>query len=175
MRWFSGFGFKGEAELFTRWIRPGRFTVAGFSYGAILAIEYGLATPSRIDRLELLSPAFFQTRDATFRRLQLLGFERDPERYRAKFEQNCARPASLDLSPWRGVMEREALRTLLEYRWEREKLAQLLDRGIKVSIYLGSEDQIIDVAGAYDFFRSIAECWLIKGAGHLLLKESDES
>ena len=42
------------------------YCVAGFSYGAQQAFEYVYHATERIDRLILLSPAFFQTQKPSF-------------------------------------------------------------------------------------------------------------
>ncbi len=65
MIYFSGFGMTGEQELFVDYLDDREFVVAGFSYGAIEAFEYCLSATTRINKLQLLSPAFFQKKGAT--------------------------------------------------------------------------------------------------------------
>ena len=44
----------------------------------------------------------------------------------------------------------------------------LKNRGIKIEVFLGSEDKIINSKDAFDFFSKYATTYLIKKAGHLL-------
>lgn len=60
MRYFSGFCFQNEEALFEPYLIKSDFTVAGFSYGAIKAMEYAFTCKTRIDTLQLFSPAFFK-------------------------------------------------------------------------------------------------------------------
>jgi len=41
-------------------------------------------------------------------------------------------------------------------------------KNIKVEVFIGKEDKIIDVDGAVKFFRNYADVYLIKDVGHLL-------
>ena len=59
MRFYSGFGFWNEKELFKEYLEEGEFVVAGFSYGAQKALIDAVHTSKRVDKLQLLSPAFF--------------------------------------------------------------------------------------------------------------------
>ena len=60
MKYFNGFSLNGEKELFKEYLIDSEFSVAGFSYGAIEAFEYVYNGKDRVDRLILLSPAFFK-------------------------------------------------------------------------------------------------------------------
>jgi len=71
MKFFSGFCFQNEKDIFKDYIEEGDFKVAGFSYGAIKAFEYVLNSKERIDKLQLFSPAFFQSKSEKFKKLQL--------------------------------------------------------------------------------------------------------
>lgn len=70
MKFFSGFCLANEQELFAPYLIRSDFTVAGFSYGAIKALKYAITCNERIDTLQLFSPAFFQDKDAKFKKLQ---------------------------------------------------------------------------------------------------------
>ncbi len=59
MRYFNGFCLNGEEVLFKDILIESNYVVAGFSYGAILAFEEAYRGDSRVDRLILISPAFF--------------------------------------------------------------------------------------------------------------------
>ena len=88
MKFFSGFCFQNEKEIFKDYKQEGDFILGGFSYGAIKAFEYALSSKSRIDKLQLFSPAFFQNRDEKFKKLQLIYFKKDPELYINNFFKN---------------------------------------------------------------------------------------
>ena len=60
-KYFNGFSLQNEEELFSEYLLQSELCVAGFSYGAQKAFEYVYKSKERIDRLILLSPAFFQT------------------------------------------------------------------------------------------------------------------
>ncbi|MEJ2373489.1 MAG: hypothetical protein P8Y16_06825 [Sulfurimonas sp.] len=95
MQFFSGFSLKNEEYLFTPYIKHSDFTVCGFSYGAIKATKYvenSLEQRKRVDTLQLFSPAFFQTKDQKFKRLQLMSYKRDKEVYLENFINSCFEP-----------------------------------------------------------------------------------
>jgi hypothetical protein len=71
------------------------------------------------------------------------------------------------------VGTKEALESLLTYIWDTKKIQDLLDRGITIEVFLGSEDKIIDAKAAFDFFASFTTTYLVKDAGHLLLSKSN--
>ena len=67
---FSGFCLENEEELFSEYATPNDFTISGFSYGAIKAFEEVLNSNERVDKLQLFSPAFFQTQDKKYVRFK---------------------------------------------------------------------------------------------------------
>ena len=168
MRFYSGFGLRDESELFRTYLRNSDYTVAGFSKGAIEALEYTWQTAQRVDLLQLLSPAFFQSQTERFKRLQLLYFTKDPVAYRQRFLQNCAAPSDTDLSRYQAETQKRSLEYLLYYRWEVGKIKEILQRGVRIEVYLGSEDRIIDAQAAKDFFARYASVYYLKGCGHIL-------
>ena len=87
--YFSGFCLKNEDELFDEYLIKNDFTISGFSYGAIKAFEYALVTQKRIDKLQLLSPAFFNDKDTKYKRMQLMFFKKDNKTYCENFLNNC--------------------------------------------------------------------------------------
>ncbi len=172
MTYFSGFCLRGESELFADWLVESEYTVAGFSYGAIRALEYTLASTRRIDRLLLFSPAFFQTRKERFRQLQLEAFRKDPEAYRSNFFRNVADPSPLDLCPYETQGTIEELEALLYYRWDEEKVRRIMERGTVIEVFIGEKDRIIDVKGALEFFTPLATAtYRFRKAGHILRNE----
>ncbi len=169
MRFFSGFSLWGEAELFADWLVQSDYAVAGFSYGAIRALEHALSSPRRIDRLLLFSPAFFQTKKERFVTLQLEAFRRDPEGYRRNFLTRAVSGARIDLEPYLKEGTFEELEELLRYRWEAEKLRALWERGTVIEVFIGEKDRIIDAAGALEFFTPLATAtYRFREAGHFL-------
>jgi hypothetical protein len=48
------------------------------------------------------------------------------------------------------------------------------ERGVRIEVYLGSDDNITDVEAAYAFFVPFATVHLFKGANHFLQGEERE-
>lgn len=167
-KYFSGFCFKNESELFDEYIIKNDFTISGFSYGAIKAFEEALSTKERVDKLQLFSPAFFQNFDDKFKRTQLMYFKKDANAYCHNFLENVINPTNLDISKYFDLGTAEQLEELLNYNWSEEKLQKLLDKGTKIEVYLGAIDKIIDASKAKDFFKNFATVYYIKEKGHLL-------
>lgn len=169
MRYFNGFSLKGEEELFSPYLLHSDFTVAGFSYGAQRAFEYLYNHPKkRIERLILLSPAFFQTQKRSFIRTQMRYYTQDSDLYINQFLSNISSPSSKDASLYLGKGDKKELEALLSYEWDREKIVEVLDRGVTIEVYLGGKDMIIDSNEAFGFFSSLTTTYLIKDAGHIL-------
>ncbi len=168
MRFFSGFSLKGEAALFEAYLRESDYTVTGFSRGAISALEYCLKTHVRIDRLQLLSPAYFMNRDDAFKASQLAYYHKNRRLYLREFLKNIAYPTKKDLSAYLVAEDEKALYELLYYQWDEKKLGMLKERGIVIEVYLGGKDKIIDAEAAMAFFKPYATCYFIKEGGHIL-------
>lgn len=83
--YFSGFSLDDEKELFREYLIENDVSVSGFSYGAIKAFEYALRCEKRIDKLQLFSPAFFQTQSEKFKKMQMLFFKKDAKTYSENF------------------------------------------------------------------------------------------
>jgi len=165
MRYFNGFCFKGEEVLFEPYLIQSDFTVAGFSYGAIKAVEFALTCKERIDTLQLFSPAFFQDRDAKFKKLQTLSFAKNPNAYCHTFLQNCA-PINLEPFFLQGTLQE--LETLLYYTWDTAKLSVLQAKGINIEVYVGEKDAIINPLHVKDFFVEYTTVYYFKRVGHIL-------
>lgn len=168
MRYFNGFSLRGEERFFSEYLIQNDLCVAGFSYGAQQAFEYVYNTTQRVDRLILLSPAFFQSQKPSFIRTQLRYFKNSREAYIKQFLANTAYPSQVDLSACLSTGTQEELEALLSYRWESEKIRKITGRGTTIEVFLGSEDKIIDAPAAFDFFAGKTVTYWIKGAGHLL-------
>lgn len=167
MRFFSGFSLTNERHYFDALISPSEYSVAGFSYGAIKAAHYVAQSHERIDTLQLFSPAFFQTKKESFKRLQLGGYLKNPDRYLETFLENCFAPCGVQ-SVERGAHSEEALRELLYYEWSEELLRTIVSKGTRIDVYLGLEDRIVDVEGAKAFFLPYATVTSIRRANHFL-------
>ena len=167
-KYFSGFCFKNESELFDEYIIKNDFTISGFSYGAIKAFEEALSTKERVDKLQLFSPAFFQNFDNKFKRTQLMYFKKDANAYCQSFLENVIFPKEIDISKYFELGTAEQLEELLNYNWSEEKLQKLVDSGTKIEVYLGGVDKIIDASKVKDFFKNFATVYYIKEKGHLL-------
>jgi len=168
VRYFNGFSLQNEEKLFSEYLVEGDLCVAGFSHGAQRAFEYVYESKERIDRLILLSPAFFQTQKPSFIRTQLRYFEAGQEAYVKQFLDNATHPSSLDLSNYLKVGTKEELEALLTYRWDKEKIQEVFDRGTTIEVFLGNEDNIIDAQAAFDFFSSLTTTYFMKDVGHVL-------
>ena len=171
MKFFSGFGFKNEKELFDDFIIESDFTVAGFSKGAIEAFEYAYSSKDRVDRLILLSPAFFQNEKESFKKLQLRAFESDKQRYFNNFYNLCS--DNTDISQYKTEGNIEELKKLLYYKWSEEKISELKNRGVIIEVFIGSDDRIVDSSKSLDFFQNFISCWYLKGANHILKRNSN--
>lgn len=167
-KYYSGFCLKDEKELFNDYLIENDFTVSGFSYGAIKAFEEALHSKTRVDLLQLFSPAFFKDRDKKYKRMQLLFFKKDAKNYCNEFLKNIAKPSTFETSKYFIQDSYEDLEKLLTYEWSEEKLQMLVDKGTKIEVYLGSEDQIINSLKAKELFVNFATVYYIKEVGHIL-------
>ena len=167
-KYFSGFSLKNEKEIFSEYLVENDFTVSGFSYGAIKAFEELLETDERVDLLQLFSPAFFQIQSEKFIRMQLMFFKKDSKMYCENFLKNISAPSNFDMSSYFEEGSFEELQTLLTYKWSEDKLNKLLKKGVKIEVYLGSDDKIIDSQKAANFFKEFATVYFIKNSGHIL-------
>ena len=167
-KYFSGFCFFEESELFQGYIIQNDFTVSGFSFGAIKAFEEVLTSNNRVDKLQLFSPAFFQTQNEKFKRTQIMYFKKDANAYCQTFLSNVLSSLDLDISKYFKLGSIEELQELLYYEWSEEKLQKLIEKGVKIEVYLGGNDKIIDASKAQEFFKKFATVYYIKEKGHLL-------
>ena len=168
MRYFSGFCLQNEEALFEPYLIKSDFTVAGFSYGAIKAMEYTFTCKTRIDTLQLFSPAFFQDKDAKFKKLQTLAFAKNSDNYTKNFMQNIVYPSQENISSYRKIGTLEELNELLHYIWDKTCLNSLKKRGIHIEVYVGEKDTIVNAQSIKDFFLDYATVYYIKNVGHIL-------
>ncbi len=168
MRYFNGFSLKGEEIFFKEQLIDSDFAVGGFSYGAVKAFEYVYNSKERIDRLILLSPAFFQNYKKSFIRTQLRYFNADKTSYTKQFLKNVVYPSSIKLDKYLTQGTVEELEELLTYSWDSKKILELLDRGVVIEVFIGEQDKIVDAEKSFEFFSKLLPCYLSKGRGHLL-------
>ena len=168
MRYFNGFALQNEEHFFKEYLVEGDFTVAGFSYGAQKAFEYAYASHERVDRLILLSPAFFQNQKSSFIRTQLRYFKSDQEAYTQQFLKNVSFPSLLTLDDNLANGTYEELEELLSYVWDRDKILELQQRGVEIEVFLGGRDKIVLTQKSLEFFSDVTTTYLFKGCGHFL-------
>ena len=167
MIYFNGFSLKNVEELFKEYTLLSDTTVVGFSFGAQKALEYVYQTKKRVDRLILLSPAFFQTQKPSFIRTQLRYFESNKNTYIEQFLSNVSYPSTINLSKYLHEGSKEELELLLTYQWENSKIQKIINQGTNIEVFLGEKDKIIPMKEALNFF-STTTTYVIKDAGHLL-------
>jgi len=168
MKYFNGFSLKGEASFFKEQLIESDYAVAGFSYGAQEAFEYVYNSTERIDRLILLSPAFFQNHKKSFVRTQLRYFKADAQAYTEQFLKNVAYPSQSDLSDYVTQGSEAELEALLTYVWDAEKLKVLKERGVVIEVFMGEKDKIVDAQKSFEFFSEFVTVYFVKELGHLL-------
>lgn len=168
MQYFHGFSLKNEACLFEEYTSKSEYCVAGFSYGAQKALEYAYAYQGRIDKLILLSPAFFQNKKPSFIRTQLRYFNTDKAAYVKTFLENVSFPSRLSLDSYLEVGRAEELESLLIYKWDEKKILALKSRGVEIEVFLGAKDKIIDVKSTLEFFKPLSTTYTIQNYGHSL-------
>lgn len=174
LNYFSGFALENEKELFDEYIPANTLCVAGFSLGAIDALEYTLQTTNRIDRLVLLSPAFFNHEKDGFRRAQLRYFKNNEENYTEQFYKNTIYPSNIDISKYHKRGKLNNLDRLLHYKWDLQKLDVILSRGTIIEVFVGVKDQIVQSNDSISFFINAgAIVYSIKNAGHILQCQRD--
>ncbi|MCW8837340.1 MAG: pimelyl-ACP methyl ester esterase BioV [Thiovulaceae bacterium] len=170
MKFFSGFSLQNESYLFENYIKKSDYNVCGFSYGAIKALEYvkkELENGVRVDTLQLFSPAFFQSKDTKFKRLQLMAYRKNEDVYLNQFLNSCFYPYGKKIVE-RSITVIDELEELLNYKWDIELLKNLSDKGIDIEVYLGGEDSIVDAEEAKELFKDVATVTYIKEANHFL-------
>ena len=176
MIFFNGFLLKNEEKFFSSILDTSHFSVAGFSYGSILALEYVLknleTSQKRIDKLQLFSPAFFDISDKKFVRTQLFYFAKERENYQQTFINNVFYPKKLeDFEVEFKENDKKDLEKLLTFDWESqaENLEKIAKSGIKIESYFGEKDKIIDSLKAFEFFKKYSQACFFKEKGHILI------
>jgi hypothetical protein len=159
MKYFSGFCLCNEKELFSEYLEEGEFVVAGFSKGAQDALLYVLNTKERVDKLQLLSPAFFDYNEKIIE-LNIKAFKENKEKY----IKNFLKKAGLEDFKYVCDCSVEELKKLFTFQWEIIKEI----KNVKIEIFLGEYDRISASKKAYEFFKQFGDVYFIKKANHFL-------
>lgn len=171
MKFYSGFSLKNESHFFDKYIKNTQYNVCGFSYGAIKAYHHvnkELEKGYRVDVLQLFSPAFFQTKTQQFKKMQLRAYRKNQEVYLNQFINSCFSPYDKQSIEYEYNTTIKELEELLNYEWNILNLKILVDKGVKIEVYVGGEDKIIDANIIKDFFLEVATVTYIKDANHFL-------
>ena len=173
MKYFSGFCLKNDKNLFKDYLEENEFIVAGFSYGAQKALEYALNTKKRVDKLQLISPAYFKV-NPKFIDINLKAFRKDKFVYIKNFlEKAGINQWKMENGKWKidlkGIeidysCSEEDLIKLFTFDWE--KIKDL--KNIKIEVFLGEYDKILALKKAEEFFKQFGTVYLIKKANHFL-------
>ncbi len=170
MKFFSGFCLSNEKDVFKEYLEDNEFVVAGFSKGAQDAVDYAINSNNRIDKLQLLSPAFFNYSKKLVD-INLNAFKKDKRKYIDTFLSKAGLIKEND--KWRFEnyyldvnynCNEEELLSLFTFDWE--KIKKIKD--IKIEIFLGEYDKIIALKKAEEFFSNFGEIYFIKKANHFL-------
>ncbi len=172
MKFFSGFCIKDEEKFFEKYLDKSAFCVAGFSKGAQDALEYVLKSDTRIDRLQLFSPAFFDY-SAKITEMNLKAFKKDKNAYIKNFltKSGLKNKNGIWMLGDEEVSLKECtfeeLRALFDFEWN--KIKKL--KNIKIEVYLGEFDKITASKKAEKFFVNYADVYFFKKANHFLRSE----
>lgn len=167
MKYFNGFSLKNEEKLFESILIDNNFCVSGFSYGAIKALKYCINCNTRVDRLQLISPAFFNNNTMSFKKLQLIHFKKNSDKYIKNFINNSSYPSNHNLDSFLSVGSYDELDELLNYIWDKNDLINLIEKNVKIEVYLGAKDKIINVTTTLDFFKPYATVYVNNNFGHI--------
>ena len=178
MKFFGGFGFKDDVQIFERilhdlgYLEDNPYNICGFSFGAQKAVDYAvdsLKNGSRINRVILLSPAFFNDKSDDFVAQQLQNFVKNRAIYMKAFYKNIG--ICEDDEAFLREVETLDLRILekcLHYKFVDSDLEALKARGVEIVVLLGGADKIINANVANEFFSKYGVVYFIKNANHLL-------
>jgi len=163
---YSGFCLNGEEGLFDEFLPSFGEYVAGFSYGSIAALRFA-AQNKEVTKLILLSPAYYTHKSADFKEAQIAAFEADPALYRLKLlkksglrEEEGKRYGALGTSA--------QLRELLYFDWSASEIVSLFERGVKIEVFIGGNDRVVEPEASAEFFRRYATVYYLKNKNHIL-------
>jgi len=163
VKYFNGFCLYEEKKLFKEFLEEKEFVVAGFSYGAQKALCYTLNSKKKVDKLQLISPAFFDYNQKIID-LNLKAFKKDKKLYIKNFLTKAGIDKCGDEEIRLTKCSEDDLYRLFTFDWEKIKKT----KNIKIEVFLGEYDRIIASKKAYEFFINYADVYLIKKANHFL-------
>jgi hypothetical protein len=170
MNYFSGFCLKNEKTLFKEYLEEKEFIVAGFSRGAQKALDFVLESNERIDKLQLLSPAFFQV-NQKFIDINLNAFKKD----KISYIKNFLTKAGAEVENGYCKVGDEIIQ--IDYRCSESELIEMFTfdwekikeiKDVKIEVFLGKFDRILALKKAQEFFKNYATVYFIKKANHFL-------
>ena len=68
----------------------------------------------------------------------------------------------------------EHLRELLYFEWTAELMESIVSKGIRVEVFLGDHDRVIDVNGAREFFLPYATVTSLRMGNHFLQEQFND-
>lgn len=167
--YFSGFCFKNEELLFEDTLSGKRFdacfikdefSISGFSYGAqkaLLLTIANLRAKRRVTSLNLISPAFFTTKDEIFKKMQIYLFKQNSIKYIDTFLQNAGlfKKQVEDLSSLNKNAKTTKKDLNKKQKAKKDKLAMLKqDKSLQDSFkyyYLQKENELVFMDDFLDF------------------------
>lgn len=163
---YSGFCLEGEEALFHEFLPQYGEFMSGFSYGAISAVREAVLD-KEIKRLILLSPAYYAHTNEAFREAQIAAFEADEDLYRLKLLKKSG--LSLEEGVRYGINGTVSqLRELLYFDWRSAGLDLLKKRDVKMEVFIGDADRVVDPYASADFFEEFATVYRLKNKNHIL-------
>lgn len=163
---YSGFCLDGEEGLFDEYLPAFGDFVAGFSYGSIKAVRYALQNDS-VKSLLLLSPAYYTHKDNEFIEAQLAAFEADPALYKLKLlKKSGLKEEEGERYGKEGAIEE--LKELLYFDWRTAGLDVLKERGVKIEVFIGGGDRVVEPLPSQKFFEKYAKVHWLENKNHVL-------
>jgi len=163
---YSGFCLEGEEALFHEFLPQYGDFMSGFSYGAISAVREAVLD-KEIKRLILLSPAYYAHTNEAFREAQIAAFEADAELYKLKLLKKSGLSVEDGVRYGKDSSLTE-LRELLYFDWRGAGLDTLKKRGVKIEVFIGEADRVVDPYASADFFEEFADVYRLKNKNHIL-------
>ena len=95
-------------------------------------------------------------------------FKKDEDAYIKNFLENLKDKSTKSIENFFKKGSFQELNELLNFKWIKEDLEELIKKGIKIEVFLGQNDKIIDSLDAKEFFKEFATVYYFKDKGHLL-------
>lgn len=167
VKYFSGFCLHEEVSLFSEFIPQDEACIVGFSYGAIGATKFAQTTSNFFKKLILLSPAFYCHTTDEFKVQQLQNFVENPELYALKLLKKTGFDESYR-SKFGVIGTSDELKELLYFDWGAQKFDDLLKKNIKIEVFIGGQDRVVDPNASMNFFKNFSTVYCMKNKNHFL-------